>query len=79
MHSRTSSLLIALSIGLLGAGCGGGDGDDAAPIERTSKVSGAARIDACVEKYPDSTKAECEEWEADEQLGDDGSHREHQG
>lgn len=78
MHSRTSSLLIALSIGLLAVGCGG-DTDDTAPIERTSKVSGAERIEACIQKYPDSTKAECEEWEADEQLADDGSHREHEG
>ena len=78
MNARIGSLLTIASLSLLVAGCGGSDGDDA-PIERTSKVSGAERIDKCVEKYPDSTKAECEEWEDDEQLGDDGSHREHEG
>lgn len=77
MYARIGSLLAITALALLVAGCGG-DSEEA-PIVRTSKVSGQERIDKCVEKYPDSTKAECEEWEDDEQLGDDGSHREHEG
>lgn len=82
MKTRISTTLALASIALLAAGCGGGDdggSDDSAAVERSSKVSGATRIEKCVEQYPDSTKAECEEWEADEQLADDGTHREHEG
>lgn len=79
MYARSSfaTVLVTAITGVLAAGCGGGD--EEAPFERTSKVSGSERIELCVERYPDSTKADCEEWEADEQLGDDGSHREHEG
>lgn len=80
MKTRTSALLMFTSLSIIATGCGGdSDGDDSAAVTRTSKVSGATRIERCIEQYPDSTKAECETWEDDEQLGDDGTHREHEG
>lgn len=78
MQHRSSTMFVIAVIGAAMAGCGGSSSADA-PVERTSKVSGATRIDRCVEQYPDSTKADCEEWEADEQLGDTGVHRDHEG
>lgn len=56
---------------LLAAGCGGGDAT-------TESSSPKQRIDACLEQQPDATRADCEEWEQDGQLADDGSHKGHE-
>lgn len=67
---RTAVMLVAIS--LVAAGCGGGgDSDDASATPEQ-------RVERCLEKQPDATKSECEEWEKDGQLADDGTHQAHQ-
>lgn len=56
-----------LAVAVLLAGCGG---SDATPKQR---------IDGCLDRQPDATKAECEQWEEDGELDDDGTHKGHEG
>lgn len=58
-----------LVLGLVAAGCGG-SGD-------SSSVSASTRVERCLEKQPEATKSECEGWEKDGQLADDGTHQGH--
>lgn len=62
MRQRTAPIL--LSIAVLATGCG-------------ETVSASQRIDRCLEKQPDATKADCEGWEKDGELQDSGAHKEH--
>ena len=59
---------IVVIAGLVAAGCGAGDGSD---------VSASTRVERCLEKQPEATKSECEGWEKDGQLADDGTHEGH--
>ena len=56
--------LIAL-LSLVAAGCG-------------ETVSADQRIERCLSKQPDATKSECEAWEKDGQLRDNGVHEDHE-
>lgn len=67
---RSALLLVVLS--LFAAGCGGG-GDD-----KKSSVSAKDRVAACLEKQPEATERDCEGWEKDGQLDDDGTHKGHE-
>ena len=70
MNVRALAVALALTVAPLAiAGCGGDD---------DSKVSPSTRIERCVAEYPDSTKSDCSEWEADGKLDDDGMHTEHE-
>lgn len=60
---------------LVAAGCGGGDGSSDGD---GSTVTAADRVDRCLSAYPDATRSDCEEWEADGQLADDGTHEGHE-
>lgn len=55
-------------IGLVAAGCGGGGDSD---------VSASTRVERCLEKQPEATKTECEGWEKDGKVEDDGTHVDH--
>jgi len=66
---RSTVILVAIS--LVAAGCGGSD-------ETKSSVSAKDRIAACLEQQPDATQGDCEGWEKDRQLGDDGKHQDHE-
>lgn len=61
-------LTAILAVGLVAAGCGGGD----------SGVSASTRVERCLEQQPESTKAQCEGWEKDGELADDGTHERHE-
>lgn len=65
MRSRSAPLLVLLAA-LIAAGCGGSD------------ATAEQRIERCLEKQPDATKADCEQWEEDGELDDDGTHRGHE-
>ena len=65
IRSLTPALVILLA--LLLAGCGGSD------------VSASQRIERCLDKQPDATKADCEGWEDEGELADDGTHEGHEG
>jgi ABC-type glycerol-3-phosphate transport system substrate-binding protein len=60
---RIAIVLIAAAVA---AGCGG------------SSASSKERVSACVDKYPDATKADCQEWDDAKQLDDDGTHEGHE-
>ena len=64
MITRRSILALA-TVSLVAAGCGGSDA--------TSKE----RIAACLDKQPDATQSDCEGWEKDGKLNDDGTHQDH--
>lgn len=59
------SVLALVVFAVIAAGCGG------------SSATASERIDACVEKQPDATKSQCEGWEKDGKLNDDGTHVDH--
>jgi hypothetical protein len=61
-------LAILPLLAVLVAGCGGGGESD---------VSASTRVERCLEKQPEATKTECEGWEKDGQLTDDGTHEGH--
>jgi outer membrane biogenesis lipoprotein LolB len=61
------TLLIA-STCLVLAGCGG---------ETEESVTPQQRIDRCLQEQPDATQSDCEQWEADGELRDDGTHEGH--
>lgn len=42
-------------------------------------VSASDRIDRCLNKQPDATKADCEKWEQAGELADNGTHEGHSG
>lgn len=65
--------LLAVTV-LVAAGCGGGDD---AGGDGSSKVTAQQRIDGCLTQQPDATRAECEGWEQDGELRDDGVHKDH--
>jgi hypothetical protein len=67
MTARARLVVVPL-LAVLVAGCGGG-GD--------SNVSASTRVERCLDKQPEATKTECEGWEKDGQLADDGTHEEH--
>ena len=67
MTARVRLVVVPL-LAVLVAGCGGG-GD--------SNVSASTRVERCLDKQPEATKTECEGWEKDGQLADDGTHEEH--
>lgn len=68
---RASTIIALVTLSALLAACGGED-------KTTEKVSASQRIEKCVSEYPDSTKADCEEWESDGQLDDEGKHKDHE-
>jgi hypothetical protein len=70
MYTRARNIFVIGAAALVAAGCGGG-GD--------SKATAKERIDGCLKKQPDATKADCEGWEKDGQLDDDGTHQGHKG
>ena len=61
-----SSILAIVPVVLIAAGCGG------------SSTTAKERVDACLKKQPEATKADCQAWEKDGQLGDDGAHKGHE-
>jgi hypothetical protein len=66
---RTIQLIIVVcAASFVAAGCGGGS---------DSSVTGSERIAACLEQQPDATKTQCEGWEKDGKLEDDGTHKNH--
>lgn len=67
------SAIILVAAGLIAAGCGGGDGGD-----NKSSVSADDRIAACLDKQPDASESDCEGWEKDGKLADDGAHEDHE-
>ena len=67
MITRRSVILLTIA-SLVAAGCGGG-GSDSTPEKR---------IAACLDKQPDATQSDCEGWEQDGKLGDDGVHEDHE-
>ena len=67
MTARVRLVILSL-LAVLVAGCGGG-GD--------SNVSASTRVERCLDKQPDATKTECEGWEKDGQIADDGTHEGH--
>lgn len=67
-----SAIVLTATAALLAVGCGGEDEKEA------GDVSASTRVERCVEEYPSSTKDECEDWERDGQLGDDGTHQDHE-
>lgn len=76
MARRTTlTLPLLAAAALVAAGCGGGDDEGAGG---SSDVTPQQRIDACLTQQPDASRAECEEWEQEGQLGDDGVHEEHE-
>jgi hypothetical protein len=58
-------IAIVLLVAAAAAGCG-------------SSVSAKEQVKACVDKYPDATQADCQEWQKDGQLEDDGTHQGHE-
>lgn len=64
-----ATVVLLTSVTLLVAACGGSS-------EKKS-VSGTDRVAACLEQQPDATKTQCEGWEKDGQLADDGTHKGH--
>ena len=68
VRTRLTPLLV-LVLALVAAGCGGGS---------DSEVSASTRVERCLEKQPEATKTECEGWEQDGQLNDDGTHQGHE-
>ncbi|MCW2962474.1 MAG: hypothetical protein JWM90_2861 [Thermoleophilia bacterium] len=71
--TKRSSALLLVALSLVAAGCGGGGGDDKKPA-----VTAKERIAACLEKQPEATQSDCDGWEAEDQLGDDGTHKGHE-
>jgi hypothetical protein len=69
MISRPRLAALLPLFAVLVAGCGGG-GD--------SSVSASTRVERCLDKQPEATKSECEGWESDGQLADDGTHEGHE-
>lgn len=67
------SIIILAAMGLVATGCGGGDKDG-----ESGSVSAKDRVVACLERQPEATKSDCEQWEEDGQLDDDGTHRGHE-
>ncbi|MBC7673832.1 MAG: hypothetical protein H7247_15545 [Polaromonas sp.] len=67
-----SFVVLALT-GALVAGCG----NNASTKSSGSVVSGSERVNRCLTKQPDATKADCTGWERDGMLADDGSHKGH--
>ncbi len=61
-------ILVLLAAGLVVAACGGSD---------DSSVTASERVSACLEQQPDATKTQCEGWEKDGKLEDDGTHKNH--
>ena len=61
-------ILVLLAVSLVATACGGND---------TSSVSSSDRIAACLEQQPDATKTQCEGWDKDGKLKDDGTHENH--
>lgn len=72
MHTRT--LIVTIAATAIATGCGGGSSNGGDSDEVTAKT----RIERCVTAYPDSTVADCEEWESDGELDDDGKHQDHE-
>lgn len=64
-------LLLLATTGLIAAGCGGGNSDS------KSDVTPERRVELCLEQQPESTKTDCEGWEDDGQLANDGKHKGH--
>lgn len=64
--------IVLVAAGLIAAGCGGSDGGG-----NKSSVSADDRIAACLDKQPDATQSDCEGFEKDGQLADDGTHENH--
>lgn len=67
MTARARLVILPL-LAILVAGCGGGN---------DSSVSASTRVERCLDKQPEATKTECEGWEKDGQLADDGTHEGH--
>lgn len=67
MITRARLVVLPL-LAVLVAGCGGGGDSD---------VSASTRVERCLDKQPEATKSECEGWEKDGQLADDGTHEGH--
>lgn len=66
-RTRVTTVIV---FGLVAAGCGGSD--------EGSSVSASTRVERCLEQQPEATKSECEGWEKDGQLADDGTHQGHE-
>ena len=62
---RTPILMLATA--LVAAGCGGSD------------VSASVLVDRCLKKQPDATQSDCNKWQKDGKLNDDGTHEDHKG
>lgn len=67
------SAIFLVAAGVIATGCGDSDGGDS-----ESSVSADGRIAACLDKQPDATQSDCEGWEEEGKLADDGSHEDHQ-
>lgn len=70
MTVRRSALLL-VAISLVAAGCGGSD-------DKKSSVSAKDRIAGCLEQQPEATQSDCEGWEDEGQLDDNGTHQGHE-
>lgn len=44
-----------------------------------SSATPEQRVDRCLTGQPDATRADCEQWERDGELDDDGRHQRHDG
>jgi hypothetical protein len=60
-----AGIVVILVAALLSSGCG-------------ETISADQRVERCLSKQPDSTKSECEKWEKDGELEDNGVHKEHE-
>ena len=73
MTTRRSVLILAI-VGLAIAGCG--DGGDKSNDKKA--VTPKDRIASCLDQQPDATQSDCEGWEKDGMLSNDGTHKNHE-
>lgn len=69
---RPAIFLLTAVASLMLAGCGQSD-DKNTPTTTPKK-----RVAACLEQQPDATRSDCEAWEQDGMLAEDGTHEDHE-
>jgi hypothetical protein len=62
---KTFVVVLLALFSVVGAACG-------------ETVSADQRVERCLGKQPDATKSDCEKWEKDGELRDNGTHENHE-